>query len=317
MTPGELRERLKDYLELRRALGIPLHGNANVLADFVGYVDEHCDSQPVVTRLTMDWLDRYATEHKSKTPSAQLSLVRQFLMYVSSAVPGTEVPDIGLIAGYRRSKPFVFAPAECEAILEATDFVGTTGSFLRVTFKAILGLMMCTGLRVAEAIDLNRDHVMPRSNPRDLIVLEGKFGKSRLVPLHPTTAKQMSIYAGHRELLGYSRLTPAFFVSDYGRRLSHSELADTFRGIVDQLGLKARNGSANPKLRSLRHTFAITRLRRWHEENIDAKARLAHLATYLGHVDVRETYWYLSATPELLTAAGKRFDGADSNGGSL
>lgn len=315
MSPEELRERLKDYLELRKALGIPLRDRTPVLTDFVNYVDEHCDSQPVVTRLTMDWLDRYAAEHKAKRPSAQLSVVRQFLMHVSSAIPGTEVPDIGLVASYRRSKPFVFTPAECEAILDSTDFVGATGSFLRVTLKAILGLMMCTGMRVSEGINLNRDHVMPKSNPRELTVLESKFRKSRMVPLHPTVVKQMAVYAGHRELLGYGRLTPAFFVSDYGRRISYSELSDAFSGIIDQLGLKARNGSTNPTLRSLRHTFAVTRLRRWHEENIDVKTRLPHLATYLGHVDVRETYWYLSATPELLAAAAKSFDGAGKNGG--
>lgn len=209
MSPEELRERLNDYTELRKALGIPPGHRAPVLSDFVNYVDEHCDSQPVVTRLTMDWLDRYAAEHKVKRPGAQLSMVQQFLMHVSSAIPGTEVPDIGLVAGYRRSKPFVFPPAECEAILDATDFVATTGSFLRVTLKAIPGLMMCTGMRVSEGIKLNRDHVMPKSNPRELMVLESKFRKSRLVPLHPTVVKQMSVYAGHRELLGYRRLPQA------------------------------------------------------------------------------------------------------------
>jgi integrase/recombinase XerD len=228
-------------------------------------------------------------------------------MHVSSAIPGTEVPDVGLLAGYRRPKPFVFTLAEVAAILEAAASSGPTGSFLRVTLPAVLGLMACTGLRVSEALKLNREHVMPKGNPKDLLVLETKFHKSRLVPLHSTTAKQLSIYAGHRELLGYSRHTSAFFVSDYGRRLTQMELLDSFRRIVDALGIRARDGGKRPTLQSLRHTFAVTRLRTWHEANVDVRSRLIHLSTYLGHADVRDTYWYLSATPELLSAAGARF----------
>jgi integrase len=241
--------------------------------------------------------------------------VRQFLMHVSSTIPGTGVPDIGLFAAYRRPVPFLFTPEEVEALLIAAESTREVGSFMRTTLKAILGLMACTGLRVSEVLKLNRNNVMPRDNPTALVILETKFHKSRLVPLHSTAAKQMSIYAGHRELLGYSRLTPAFFVSDSGLRLTSSELNQSFQEIVLKLGIQPRRGSKNPTLRSLRHTFAVNRLRRWHEEKIDVRARLTHLATYLGHVDVRETYWYLSATPELLTAAGSRFARPVATGG--
>jgi integrase len=201
-------------------------------------------------------------------------------------------------------------------MLEAADSVGPIRSFLRVTLRAVLGLMACTGLRVSEALKLNREHVMPKSNPNDLLILESKFRKSRLVPLHPGAAKQLLIYTRDRELLGYGRLTSAFFVSDRGRRLNHSEMAKAFREITSKLGLQPRGGSKQPTLRSLRHTFAVNRLRRWHEENVDVRAKLAHLATYLGHVDVRETYWYLSATPELLTSAGRLFSNPESAGGA-
>jgi integrase/recombinase XerD len=312
MSPGQLRERLHAYVELRQALGMPLGRNADILNDFVNYADAHCAAEPVTTQLALDWLDG----RKPARPGAHLSLVRQFLMFVSSAIPGTEVPDIGLLAGSRRPKPFVFTPDEVKSMLEAADSVGPIGSFLRVTLRAVLGLMACTGLRVSEALKLNREHVMPKSNPNDLLILESKFRKSRLVPLHPSAAKQLLIYTRDRELLGYGRLTSAFFVSDRGRRLNHSELAKAFREITSKLGLQPRGGSKQPTLRSLRHTFAVNRLRRWHEENVDVRAKLAHLATYLGHVDVRETYWYLSATPELLTSAGRLFSNPESAGGA-
>jgi integrase len=237
-------------------------------------------------------------------------------MHVSSTIPGTGVPDIGLFAAYRRPVPFLFTPGEVEALLSAAESAGEVGSFMRITLKAVLGLMTCTGLRVSEVLKLNRDNVMPGNNPIALVILETKFQKSRLVPLHSSAAKQLSVYAGHRELLGYSRLTPAFFVSDNGRRLTFSELNQSFREIIAKLGIQPRRDSKNPTLRSLRHTFAVNRLQRWHEEKMDVRARLTHLATYLGHVDVRETYWYLSATPELLTAAGSRFAKPNATGGA-
>jgi integrase/recombinase XerD len=137
----------------------------------------------------------------------------------------------------------VLTPDEVGSMLEAADSVGRVGSFQRVTLRAVLGPMACTGLRVSEALKLNREHVMPKSNPADLLILESKSRKSRLVPLHPTAAKQLSAYAGQRELLGYERLTTAFFVSDDGRRLDHSELARAFREITIKLGLQPRGGS--------------------------------------------------------------------------
>ena len=311
MSPHQLQERLKDYVDLRQVLGMPLGKRAAVLNDFVAFVEVHCDSQPVTAQLSLDWLDAYSAQRKLTNLSGHLSLVRQFLMYVSSSIDGTEVPDIGLLAARRRGKPFVFTPAEVEAMLKAAGSMGPVGSFFPMALKATLGVMACTGLRVSEALKLNREQVMPKTNPAALVILESKFQKSRLVPLHPTAAKQLSIYAEHRELLGYSRFTSAFFVSRCGVRLSYPELRKAFRTIMEQLDLKPRGGSRQPTLHSLRHTFAVNRLRRWNEENVDVRARLAHLATYLGHVDIRETYWYLTATPELLVGATKRFAKAE------
>jgi len=286
VTPGRLREQLRVYAELRRAVGIPLGRNVLVLGDFVDYVDQHCDADPVTTQLALDWVDDWSGKHKLAYPGTLLTIVRQFLMYVSSAIEGTEVPDIGLLGAKKRGKPFVFTADEIAAMMQTAELFGSPGSFFPVTLKAIPGLMASTGLRVSEALNLNREHVMPRTNPGDLRILESKFCKSRLVPLHPTTAKQLAIYAGHRELLGYSRITPAFFVTGHGSRLSHTTLLKAFRKIMDQLGLECRGGSKRPTLHSLRHSFAVNRLRTWHEQNIDVRTRLPHLATYLGRMSI-------------------------------
>lgn len=189
------------------------------------------------------------------------------------------------------------------------------GDFSSVVLHTAFGLIASTGLRAAEAIGLDRNDVMPRDRPGTLFIRESKFGKSRIVPVHPSVARQLSTYAGHRELLGYGAATPAFFVSRQGGRLSYDCLSEAFRAITRKLGIKARNGSGAPTLHSFRHTFVVTRLRRWHEEGVDVKTRLEHLATYLGHADFGETFWYVTATPELLTTATAEFAAPSSAGG--
>lgn len=308
MTQGELRDHLTRYLDLRRVLGSPVETKAKWLHSFANFVEsgESC-VQPVTSRLVFDWLDATtAPEASTLNRSRRLSVIRQFLEYLSAAVPETQVPEIRLLAGYIRPTPFIFAPQEMTAILaEATG--AEPVDFASVVLSTALGLIASTGLRSAEALGLDRNDVMPRDRPGTLYIRESKFGKSRLVPVHPSVAQRLSVYAGHRELLGYGAHTPAFFVSRHGRRLSYQTLAKSFSEIIRRLGIQARNGSRAPTLHSLRHTFVVTRLRCWHDEGIDVNTRLEHLSTYLGHVDFRETYWYVTATPELLVTATAAF----------
>lgn len=129
MTPGRLREQLRVYAELRRAVGIPLGRNVLVLGDFVDYVDQHCDADPVTTQLALDWVDDWSGKHKLAYPGTLLTIVRQFLMYVSSAIEGTEVPDIGLLGAKKRGKPFVFTADEIAAMMQTAELFGSPGSF--------------------------------------------------------------------------------------------------------------------------------------------------------------------------------------------
>lgn len=270
MTIGiDLEGRLAAYLELRRVLGRKVDADSGVLEHFVCFIR-----------------DRGAT--------------------TSITLPDTQVPELRLLAGYKRPTPFLFTSEEMDALLKcAAEF--EPGRFSSVVLHTVLGLLAATGLRVSEALGLNRLDVMPRSSPEILLVREAKFHKSRIVPLHPTTAEQLRVYAGHRELMGYGLQTSAFFVSSRGGRLTYETLRKRFRTLLDNAGVRPQERCAKPTIHSLRHTFVASRLRRWHEEGVAVERRLAHLATYLGHVDVRETYWYMTVTPELLTAATTEF----------
>jgi integrase/recombinase XerD len=306
MNAADIRQHVQTYAELREALGFPLGRSVKVIQEFVDYAITHDGLEPLTTRTVFDWLDR-AGEQSKLRPSVKLGIVRQFLSHLSSAVASTEVPETRLLAAYERPKPFIFTPGEIEALLKAATESPDPDPFHRVTVHTILGLLVCTGLRVSEALNLDRADVMPRENPTALYIRETKFHKSRIVPVHPTTARQLSIYAGHRELMGCSQWTPAFFATRHSYRFTYSAISGAFRKLLDGLGLKARNGGNRPTLHSIRHTFVVTRILKWHEEHVDVHARLAHVSTYLGHADFRDTYWYLSATPELLATASAEF----------
>ena len=317
MTHPELQEHLTRYLDLRRAFGNPLANNEKWLSRFVDFVRTSCPSgaQPVTAQLVFDWVDAtMAPESTTWNRSRRLSVIRQFLEYLSAAAPETQVPELRLLAGYKRRIPFIFTPEEITRIV--SEAAGRKpGDFSSVVFHTALGLIASTGLRAAEALGLDRNDVMPRDRPGTLFIRHSKFGKSRIVPVHPSVAQQLGVYADQRESLGYGAHTAAFFVSSHGGRLSYESLSEILHEITTSLGIAARNGSRTPTLHSFRHTFVVTRLRRWHDEGIDVRARLAHLSTYLGHVDFRETFWYVTATPELLVGATSGFAAPHSAGG--
>ncbi len=314
MTTNNLEARLTTYLALRKGLGIPLGADSTVLANFVKFVGGQETTGAVTTKMVFDWLDARNDRQHRPIASRRLSLVRQFLLHLSAAFPETQVPEVRLVATYRRPKPFIFTPDEIERLLQCAAEL-RPGDFRSVVLHTILGLIVATGLRASEALGLDRSDVMPRSAPETLLIRDTKFHKTRIVPLHPSTAQQLRVYAGHRELLGFGLQTAAFFVSSHGRRLSHAALSDSFHLSVRAADIKPHDGTKMPTLHSLRHTFVVSRLRRWHEEGLDVEARLAHLATYLGHVDFRETYWYMTATPELLGAAATGFHAPTCIGG--
>ncbi len=144
--------------------------------------------------------------------------------------------------------------------------------------------------------------------PPRLRVRDTKFHKSRLIPVHVTTEQALRAYALERSRLGYDGFCEAFFVSENRSRLTYHTVARTFVALVRQLGLRGPVGERGASLHGLRHTFAIERVLLWYRQGANVQARLPELSVYLGHVNPEGTYWYLTATPELLSAAAERFE---------
>jgi integrase len=298
-----LRQSLLDYLAVRRALGYKLARAEKLLAQFVTYL-EHRREQRVTTEAALAWATLPAGAHRSWM-SARLSIVRRFAAHLHGIDPATEVPPPNLLPGRnRRATPYLYSEQDIAALMTAAATLRTSHRI--ATYRILIALLVVTGMRVGEAIRLDRDDFDAINGV--LTIRKGKFGKSRELPLHPSGVKALSDYVNRTDRPSRRPRTSAFFVSMAGMRLRYRNVQSTFQQLVCLAGLTLRSASCRPRLHDIRHGFAINTLLDAYRDGVDVGHRLALLSTYLGHVDPGKTYWYLSAAPELLELAGARLE---------
>jgi integrase/recombinase XerD len=307
---------LDAYLGVRQALGFQMRAERTLLRDFVGFVESHGDGGPLRAQLAVDWACASSAQRGHGGAAQRLSMARGFLAYLRAMLPETEVPPSGLVASFRRPQPYLLTPQQISMLMEAAQQSGPPGALRPATLATCIGLIASTGLRVGEAIRLTMPDVRLASPPPCLHIRETKYHKSRLVPLHPTTAAHLHHYALRRAALHYAAWSDTFFVSEQGGPLNHGLLRHWFLAVCHTVGLWPTDAGRRPSLRALRHSFAVQRMRRWYQEGRDVQALLPHLSVYLGHVRPQESYWYLTATPELLEAAAERFRAYAAAGGT-
>jgi integrase/recombinase XerD len=182
----------------------------------------------------------------------------------------------------------------------------TSVPLIAATYRTLIGLLAVTGIRVGEVINLDRDDL--DLDEGVLIVRQGKFGKSRELVLHPSTVTALRDYAALRDRTRPWTWTRAWFISSSGARLNYKNVHYRFHQLTQAAGLGPRSATCRPRIHDLRHTFAVTTLLGWYRSGVDVQARLPLLSTYLGHVDPGDTYWYLTATPELMRVVSKRLE---------
>jgi integrase len=299
MTP--LRKALADYLAMRRALGYKLDRAGKLLAQFVGYL-EQLAADTVTTDRALAWAT-LPPEGDSSWWSDRLSVVRGFASYLKTLNPETEVPPTDLLPSKRRrATPHLYSEEEIAALIQAAETLPTP--FRAATFQTLIGLLAVTGMRVGEAIRLDRQDFDAQQGL--LIVRNSKFGKWRQLPLHASTVDAVRRYLRRRDRPRSAASAPALLVSLAGTRLLYCNVQHTFQQLVHRAGLVPRSTSCRPRLHDLRHSFAVRTLLEAYDEDLEVGNRLALLSTYLGHVDPAATYWYLSAAPELLDQARQR-----------
>jgi len=300
MSP--LRQALAGYLAVRRSLGYQLARPEKLLGQFITYLED-AGAATVTTDHALAWA--VLPGGNANWHAHRLSVVRGFAAYLRTIDPSAEIPPAGLIpARPRRATPYLYSGAEIIALIAAA---ASLRSRLRVaTYQTLVGLLAVTGMRVGEAIRLNRSDLDLAGGV--ITVRQSKFGKTRLLPLHPTTADALRGYLRLRDQLHPHPGTAAVFISPAGTRLLYCNVHATWKLLVARAGLKARSGACRPRIHDLRHSFAVASLLDAYAAGQDGQARLALLSTYMGHVDPSHTYWYLSAAPELLALAGQRLD---------
>jgi integrase/recombinase XerD len=294
----DLHQAVSDYVTLRRALGYQLRGYERYLADLVADV-EHGGAETLTIEAAAAW----ATKPADVLPlqwKTRLGIARGFARYVQTLDAATEVPPSNLLAFRRRSRPapYLYSPDEIQALLDATDVLTPLRA---VTYRTMLGLLAVTGMRVGEAIALDRCDVELRECR--LVIHDGKGGGRRL-PLHPSTAEALEAYTRVRDRLFPAPTAPSFFVSTTGTRLIYERFRTTFTKLRSTAGLDSRRPL--PRAHDLRHGFAVQTLLDWHRADLDVAARLPLLGTWMGHRHPASTYYYLQAAPELLALAAQR-----------
>lgn len=298
-----LSQALSDYLTMRRALGFKLEREGQLLARFVDYAQTQ-GAESVTLDLALTWAIQPVGASRS-WHSARLSAVRGFARYLSTVDSKTQVVPADVLPGRsRRAVPYLYSDAEIAAVMAAAHSIR---SRLRAsTYATLIGLLAATGMRVGEAIALDRDDVQRDVDMALVIVRDSKFGKSRALPLHPTTVTALDAYARLRDRLCPAPVTPAWFVSTAGTRLIYRNVHCEFHRLTQRAGLRARSTRCRPRPHDLRHTFAVATLLDWYRDGDVVHTRLPLLSTYLGHTNPGSTYWYLSAAPELLALAAQR-----------
>lgn len=315
MSLSVLHLQLDAYISIREALGFQMRAERTLLREFVHFVESHGAGLPIRASLAVEWACAVSERRGPGGAAQRLSMARGFLTYLRATIPDTEVPDSALVASFRRPKPYLFTPDQIQTLMHDARQAGPRGALRPHTLSTLIGLLASTGVRVGEALRLTVTDMMLESEPPCLHIRATKFYKSRLVPLHPSTAQHLRQYAAVRTALHYDGLSDVFFVSEHGGPLHRGTLWRWFTTRCRTLGLGATAAGRRPSLSALRHSFAVERRRRWYAEGVDVQARLPHLSVYMGHVRPQESYWYVSATPELLMAAAERFGVYAAEGG--
>jgi integrase/recombinase XerD len=287
----DLEITLNEYLDLRRALGFKLRDEGSVLPLFLNFLREN-DAEVITTELALRW----ATKPERVLPAywtRRLGMIRLFAQFRSGVDPRTEVPPQGLLPyRYQRKSPYIYNDGEISRLLQAAGRLKSEVGLRALTVSTLLGLIAVTGMRIQEPLALDREDVELERGL--LTVRRTKFGKSRLIPVHASTAAALREYERIRDRIVKKPKSPSFFLSEQGTRLTQWCVRWTFVKLSHEIGLRRPNDSHGPRLHDFRHTFAVKTLLKWYRTGVEVERHMPELATYLGHRHVSDTYWYIS-----------------------
>lgn len=307
-TSATMQAMVSNFLAERRRLGFELIASGRTLMNFARYVDTVDDHGPLTVALMAQRArqDKWARGDPT-TWARRLKLLRPFTRYLRQFEPRTEVPDESVFGPIQeRLTPHIYREQEIVDLLAAARALGPPGGLRPATYETLFGLIAAAGLRVSEAVHLLETDVDLKLGL--LTIRRTKFAKSRQLPLHPSTLEALRCYRHQRNL--HVAVTPEmpFFVSSKGTGLSLRQVARVFVGLRQRLGWVSRGGHDQPRIHDLRHTFAVRRVLLWQTQGTTVDQAMLALSTYMGHAKISNTYWYLTAVPELMAVAAGQFE---------
>ena len=311
-----LQHHLGEYVAARRALGTQLEEPAQTLRRFISFLARK-KARFITVKLALEWSQQCRDGAQRATCARKLSMVRQFARWLNAIEPRHQVPPRGLMdVRHRRGKPHIYSDGEIARLMAEAARLKSPKRMNALTLEILIGLLAATGLRPGEAAALQMTDV--DLDAKVLDIRNSKFGKSRQVPIHPSTVDALRRYIRERDRIFRNHSTPFFFVSDRGASLDMGSVRRWFCKVSRACGLRRRvdhrRCGRGPRLQDLRHTFATRRLVEWYRAGSNVAAQMPKLATYLGHSSVACTYWYIEAVPELLELATE-FQLAPDQGG--
>lgn len=313
MSAISLQTRIEHYLAERRRLGFSDHTQTYALRSFARHVQSVGHRGPLTVEVMANWAR--CDSHASTDPltwGRRLKLLRTFLRWLQQFEPRTEVPDDAIFGRLpERQAPHIYSKQEIVDLLAAARRLGPAPGLRAVVYETLFGLIASTGMRISEGLSLRNEDVDLKYGM--LTIHQAKFGKSRQVPMHPSTVEALRRYRWMRDLAGLPADDDApFFVGTRGGRrgksLSTHMVERVFAGLREQLGWHNRGTHHAPRIHDLRHTFVVHRILLWQAQGVDIDQAMLSLSTYVGHAMVTNTYWYLSAVPELMSLAARRFE---------
>ena len=280
------------YISLRQTLGFKLKGLSGNLSAFTRFAADNGDTHIHVST-ALEWATKTSSPHSRYLRLRDVARLARFL---HAEDPLHELIINPFYAPTRRRLPYIYTPSEIGQLLDAAGRLRRSYPFCRQVYATLLGLIAATGLRISEALDLRLRDVLPDGI---LQIRCTKFGKSRLIPLHTTTVNALNQYLEQRCQLAVT--DDHVFLSAGNKRISSGMVEYTFRRIRRLAGLSPSR-TRPPRIHDLRHTFATRVLERCSTRREAVARHFVALSTYMGHTDIAHTYWYLEATPELMTS---------------
>lgn len=300
--------RVEEFLDHRRRLGFKSKSARTQLVSFARFADSKGYTGALDTVIAIRWAKEDSAIDDPFTWARRLESLRPFAAFLVANEPTTSFPAVNPFGrSKRRLAPHIFTSTEVGSIIKASRQIRRARAAGTVMLPALVGLLAATGLRISEALSLTMQDVSLSSG--DIHIRQAKFGRERIVPLHPTAVDAMERFmAKQRNAFRCGRTDPLFKSELTGEVLRYSQVWHAWNETTTRLGLRPRGGHPFVRIHDLRHTFICRRLLQWQAEDADIDGTMMLLSTYVGHLNLRDTYWYLEAIPELMALASHRFD---------